>query len=228
MNVLEQTDSEANPVASPGDAYVEVFRCRCFQLIHTGYRRLVPKSLRAEEEPAITGELVKSIREAMNVTEAPEWMDHFTVRDNSPLNVAGRTGKSRRVVDVEFEFTDHRPRARYLLEAKWIGTQKRSLGDKKGYLGAEGIGCFLFDKYPVNIGHAGMLGYVHSDDEATWAKKIEKHLDTRSGELRIKKSHGQVWRRDKTQRGFHAYVSVHHCQAPVGQLKITHLLLSFC
>jgi len=228
MNVVRSSHSQLTPIESAPETYVEAFRCHCFELIHTGYGRLVPKSLRYEEEPAVTGELVKSIQEAMDISGGPEWMESFAVSENVPLNVEGRIGKRRPVVDIQFTLNNSRPRSRYELEAKWVGTEKLSLGNKRGYLGDEGIGCFLSGKYPVKIGHAGMLGYVHSDDEATWAKKIEKHLRAKSEELKIEEFNGRVWQRDNTQQGFHAYISVHDCQASVGRLKITHLLLRFC
>lgn len=188
----------------------------------------MPKSLQDEEEPAVTGKLIESIRCAMNVDDGPEWMNNFSIHDNAPVNVCGRTGKNRPIVDFQFEFVASGPRPLFRIEAKWLGTQKTSIGSKEGYLGSEGIGCFLSGKYPANIGHAGMLGYIHSEDETVWAAKIEEHFRRNSAELKVVKSNGQVWQRDKIQKGYHAFISVHACKASIGTLKITHLFLRFC
>ena len=109
-----------------------------------------------------------------------------------------------------------------------VGVEKMSLGARRGYLGNEGIGRFLSGYYPVEIGHAGMLAYVHSEDEATWATKIQNKLTEKAEQLRIQISNGQAWKRDESQEQFHAFISIHDCPLPVGRLHITHLLLQFC
>lgn len=207
---------------------IEAFRKHCFDLIGRGYAGLDRKWLQNKEEPDVTGCLVEAIEAIMNDPKAPMWMEQYSITDNPPLNVPGKLGKSRPVVDIKFEFSASHPRLRYLLEAKWIGTRKPSLGSKKGYLGEEGISCFLSGRYPVDIGHAGMLGYVYSDNESIWAEKIRKKMATKLKPLHIRKSDNQVWKRDKTQESFHAFISIHDCPPPVGELHITHLLLRFC
>lgn len=224
---MHRNRSKPIQISDPQKTYKDTFRCRCFELIHASYNTLTPKSLRNEEEPAVTGELVKSIREVMDDSKAPDWMSFYTVNENVPLNVPGKRGKSRPLVDIDFESTNSRHRTHFRLESKWVGAQKKSLGDKEGYLGKEGIGCFLSGKYPTTIGHAGMLAYVHSDNVDTWAKKIEKHLIEKADELKVMRTEGKVWARDEAQEGFCAFITNHDCQGNVGQLRVTHLLLDF-
>ena len=91
-----------------------------------------------------------------------------------------------------------------------------------------GLECFLSGKYPVDNQQAGMLAYVHSDDEAIWAKKIQASLEEKRKGLKIKNDHNPVWKKDKAQEPFHAYISK-HCvpQGAETPLRITHLLLCF-
>jgi len=225
---LARTQRKQRTVNSPPSIHREAFRRRCFQLIHTGYNRLNPASLHDSEEPAVTGELVRFIEKAMDSPGTPEWYSQFVVRDNPVLNVPGKQGKNRPLADMEFMHTGYCPRFRYLIEAKWVGDSKTSLGAAEGYLGAEGIGCFLSQKYPTDNQQAGMLAYVHSDDEATWVKKIQATIEKKKRDLKIKKSNNSVWVKDKTQEPFHAYISKHSVPANAKiPLCITHILLCF-
>jgi hypothetical protein len=225
---LTETHGKKSTAHSPSTIYRETFRCRCFQLIHTGYSRLEPAALHDAEEPAVTGELVCAIQGAMDCADALEWYSQFAVHDNPPLNVSGKQGKNRPQADMEFEHTSSRPRFRYRIEAKWVGEHKTSLGSAKGYLGDEGIGCFLSGKYPADNQQAGMLAYVHSDDEVTWAEKIQAGIEAKKRPLRIKDHHNKVWEKDKIQEPFHAYISEHCVPADTETpLRITHLLLCF-
>lgn len=225
---MRQIHSNLEPVDDISKARIETFRCGCFKLIHEGYKRFAcPEKLRNFEETDITGHLIAHIQKFLFTPHAPEWTEQFAIKENSPLNVPDRSGKTRPLVDMEFEFTA-RLRMHYRVEAKWIGAEKRSLGSRMGYLGEEGIGRFLSNYYPVKIGHAGMLAYVHSDDEATWAKKIRDKLRRNATHLKIRISGGRVWEKDEAQKRFCAFISIHDCPLPVGQLHITHLLLRFC
>lgn len=217
------------PVSSPHVVYCEVFRCRCINLISRGYRRIKNKSLHEKEEPDVTGCLVVSIKEELDAPQSPEWMACFFIADNPPLNVPGKIGKARPQADFEFEISGRRPRTRFRFEAKWVGADKTSLGAKRGYLGLEGIGCFLSGYYPVesNFRHAGMLAYVYSKDETFWAEKIENHMISSSKSLYIRESNRRVWERDDNHDLFYIFISIHDCPKPVGLLHITHILLNF-
>src|SRR3979411_632392 len=51
---------------------------------------------------------------------------------------------------------------------------KKEILIRSRYLGAKGLGCFLSGSYAGTEQRGGMLGYVQSDDEQTWAAKIDK------------------------------------------------------
>jgi hypothetical protein len=225
---LQRKYPNLNLVKTPHRIHIEAFRCRCFYLIGQGYNVLNPLSLRDREEPDISGCLVASIEAFIQAPDAPEWVIHYSIKDDPPVNTQKKYGKSRPRADIAFEWVRRGKRPLFRLEAKWVGAKKTSLGAKKGYLGDEGIGCFLSGYYPVDIGYAGMLAYVHSEDEATWAVKIQEKLSEKAEQLRIQKFNGQPWKRDESQEQFHAFISIHSCPLPIGQLHITHLLLRFC
>jgi len=179
------------------------------------------------EEPDVTGFLSEAIDSVLQSPGAPDWADQYSIKDDPPVNVPEKQGKGRPRVDIVFEWVRRGNRPLFRIEAKWIGARKPSLGSKKGYLGDEGIGCFLQGHYPVEIGHAGMLGYVHSDTEAVWAEKIRLLLVKKAKQLNVRKSDGHVWKRDEAQGGSYAFIAIHDCPPPVGPLQITHLLLQF-
>jgi hypothetical protein len=145
-------------------------------MIAEGYARMDKASFAAEEEPAITGELVRQMRRFLESTEAvPGWVCHYSIHDDPPLSVEGRRGKARPRVDIEFERVAIGARPRLRFEAKRLRSDAGHTVQR--YLGTDGLGCFLSGKYPLTHGEAGMLGYVQSEDEGTWAGKIEAALN---------------------------------------------------
>ena len=220
--------SNANRYLDISKIYRETFRQHCLCLIGKGYATLDCQLLKSREEPDVTGCLVNAIEMVMQAKEAPKWASRYSIKDDPPISISGKYGKDRPRADLAFEWVRRGKRPLLRFEAKWIGNKKRSLGSKKGYLGDEGIGSFLSGYYPAEIGYAGMLAYVHSEDSDVWGKKIENKLSAMAEQLKIRKVNGQVWEHDRSQEQFHSFVSIHDCSAPVGELHITHFLLQFC
>ncbi|MFH1137762.1 MAG: hypothetical protein V1816_16970 [Pseudomonadota bacterium] len=203
--------------------YVAQLRIHAHELIAGGYRLLDAPSFATQEETAITGELVRCMKEFMESNEASGWAVHYDIAEDPPLNVAGRLGKSRPRVDIEFLRTGAPgARPRLLFEAKRL---QQSSGHTVGvYLGRDGLGCFLSGKYPITHGEAGMLGYIQSGSESEWSNKIEKALS----------DHGE--RYGVTPPAFqprqlcslkHTYLSRHHGRQGSGYITIHHVLLLF-
>lgn len=215
-------------VSSPHLIYKDIFRRRCLDLIGQGYKHLDCKSLHDKEEPDVTGCLVKAIQKIMDDPIGADWMDYYFLKDNPPLNVPGKLGKSRPLADIEFELANNRPRIHFRIEAKWIGKNKSSIGSRNGYLGEEGIFRFLNGYYPTDIGYAGMLAYVFSDNEIIWSQKIKKQMSLKKKSLYLKMLNDRVWERDKEQNEFQIYFSQHDCPKPVGYLNISHMFIQFC
>lgn len=163
-------DPPQTPVAGSSENAQEfrrVFVTRVHQLLELGYRRLAAAALVDEEEPAITGELVKAMRAVLDDPASEGWVDRFSVHDDPPVNDSKRRGKRRRRVDIRVESAQRRPRSQFAIEAKRLST-KCPLGD---YLGSQGLGCFLSGSYAADEEDAGMLGYVQSDTTQAWASK---------------------------------------------------------
>ena len=103
-----------------------------------------------------------------------DWMRFYRVYDDPPINESitapRRKGKRRRRVDIKLDSSEVSPYTRFCFEAKRLGKGN----PVSRYLGTKGLGCFLSGSYAGAEQRGGMLGYVQSDDEQTWAAKIDK------------------------------------------------------
>jgi len=153
--------------------YQDAFVKKCHALIALGYAKLDRTSLRTAEEPVITGELVKAIKNVLEEDDAPGWMAHFYLADDPPQNAPGRMGKSRRRVDIEFERGGSRGvRPRLHFEAKRL--YKSS--SVSAYLGDEGLSLFVTGEYAALQDAGGMIGYVQLGTPADWIERIRQAL----------------------------------------------------
>ena len=155
--------------------YEQLFIRRVHDLIKWGYDRLCASAYATEEETDITGDLAEAIE---SILEYPneDWMRFYRVYDDPPINESitapRRKGKRRRRVDIKLDSSEVSPYTRFCFEAKRLGKGN----PVSRYLGAKGLGCFLSGSYAGAEQRGGMLGYVQSDDEQTWAAKIDKEL----------------------------------------------------
>ena len=170
------------------EEYYKGFRNKVFKLIKMGYDLLGAVSFKDSEEPDITGELVKQIREVIQDRSSPAWAWNFAVHDDPPVNVLGRLGKRRPRLDIELELTGRGPHPRYPFEAKRLSGN--TFGTRK-YLGEGGLMDFLCGKYASKQSEAGMLGYVQSDTEEEWAIKIKRQFNRSISSMQI--CHGGNW-----------------------------------
>jgi hypothetical protein len=145
---------------------------RCHQLLAYGYAELESAILHAEQEPAITGELVRAMKSVQERADAPRWMIYLHIADDPPVNAPGRLGKRRRRVDIEFERPERGRRPRFQCEAKRL-YQNDSL---EKYLGKDGLGRFLAGDYSRDEDVAGMLGYVQARSVAAWVGDLRSAL----------------------------------------------------
>lgn len=147
---------------------------RCHQLLAYGYAELESATLHAEQEPAITGELVRAMKSVQERADAPRWMIYLHIADDPPVNAPGRFGKRRRRVDIEFERSERGRRPRFQCEAKRL-YRNDSL---EKYLGEDGLGRFLAGDYSRDEDVAGMLGYVQVRSVADWSGDLRSALNT--------------------------------------------------
>jgi hypothetical protein len=156
-------------IPEDGPIYELNFVRQCLRLIARGYGRLNSAAMNRTEEPAITGELVRTMKEIQDNDAAPGWMDHLFVSDDPPINSPGRLGKKRVRVDIEFERSSRSPRLRLQFEAKRL-YRNDSVSE---YLGDAGLGMFTSGQYAAQHNVAGMLGYVQTGSISNWADRID-------------------------------------------------------
>ena len=188
-----------------------------FFLVGAGYDRLVARrsSLAQAEEPAITGELHRSIEEYLDSDDAPGWADSYTCFDDPPEHSQPgssppKLGTHRPRIDIKFQRNAPRPRPRFRFEAKRLHRN----GSIAAYVGSEGLGAFLTRYYPCAEG-VGMLGYVQSGQNDEWAKALQKKLST------------CAWQPVALIQNLpHSYKTQHSLDGQA-RLTIHHLLLSF-
>jgi hypothetical protein len=147
---------------------------------------------------------------------------NYSIHDDPPLNVSDRQGTRRPRVDIEFERVNRGPRPRLRFEAKRLGIRHPT----GPYLGNDGLGCFTSGKYPLTHPEAGMLGYVQSGGETSWAANLESAL--RQTPARYSTTEEKAWEPFPiTSALLHTYRSRHHCQTMAEELQIFHTLLRF-
>ena len=198
-------------------------RTHAHELIAMGYQELQAEDFANSQEPEITGELVRAMREIQEQASAPDWVVYYTIHDDPPLNGPGKRGNKRPRVDIEFERVKRGIRPRLRFEAKRLG---RNYGVRQ-YLGKEGLGCFISGRYPLTHPEAGMLGYVQSHSEAAWAARIEATLSQAPAMYSV--ADNELWEQHHiTLRLLYTYRSKHHCPALGEDIHVFHTLLCFC
>jgi hypothetical protein len=178
----------------------------------------------AEQEPAVTGELVREMRAYLESgATAPNWASYYTIHDDPPRIVGGKLGIARPRVDIEFERVVSGPRPRLQFEAKRLDTPTGHT--VSGYLGKDGLGCFTSGRYPMTHHEAGMLGYVQSETEEIWADRIEHAL------LKEKAKYMAMDPPFSHQRVLsllrYTYLSHHRRNRGAGPFVVHHVLLRF-
>jgi len=207
--------------------YDRLFVIRVHSLLKLGYEVLRASDYAREEETAITGDLVEAIDKTLDGA-AEEWMRFFSVHDDAPVNDVKRRGRQRRKgkhrnrVDIRLDSGETSPRSRFRIECKRLG---RGTGVKR-YLGRNGLGCFLSGEYARDDHRAGMLGYVQSADEDTWASKIEKALLKWPRDYACREE--SRWRHEPVIDGLkHTYRSGHARAYGGPPIEVLHSLLRF-
>jgi hypothetical protein len=206
--------------------YEHLFIRRVHDLIKWGYDRLCTSAYATEEETVITGDLAEAIEGILDCSNE-DWMRFYSVYDDPPVNESitapRRRGKRRRRIDIKFDSSEVSPRTHFCFEAKRLGRGN----PVSRYLGAKGLGCFLSGSYAGAEQRGGMLGYVQSDDEQTWAAKIDKELvsSPKSFSLQTKRNHFRLYQ--ISAQLHHTYVSEHRRTRDGKRFQIYHSFLIF-
>jgi hypothetical protein len=220
--VIDRIGSEPLSDSANAPAFRTVFLNRVHELLCLGYQRLDPKTHVSDDETAITGDLVEAMDAVIDDSQSRDWVRLFHVKDDPPINIAGRRGKHRRRIDIEVVSGESRPRSHFSFEAKRLRTNT-SLGE---YLGVDGLGCFLAGHYASNEDDAGMLGYVQSRSAKDWADDLQTRL--RKSPKGYGVCRGHSWKLRPFIKGpRHTYYTRHKRPAIARNIEIYHTLLSF-
>jgi hypothetical protein len=216
--------SPGKPASSSANAqdYRAAFLAHVHELLLLGYARMDARSFADEQEPVITGELVKAMNEVVDDEGSADWVRYLHPSEEPPVNSGSRRGKGRKRIDIRVDSSERRPRQRFSFEAKRLGNGH----SVKKYLGPEGLGCFLDGHYAASDGEAGMLGYVQSGIPEEWADQIRRSVEVQGNPYLL--AHGGRWQPVRFP-GVTAsmYVSVHVRRNLNTQIEIYHTFLVF-
>ena len=205
--------------------YQLAFVKNCFVLLVRAYGVLDTRSLNAAEEPHITGELVRFARALLESDEAEPWMEHLEVLDDPPQTSAGRYGKKRPRIDIEFVRTGRGLRPRFHIEAKRLH-RSDSVSE---YFGSSGLQMFVQGEYAGNWPSAGMLGYVQSETCDVWLRRVASGFAARRIEICACEGLPDWLPAGWEGAGLDSVHTSHH-ERPLqdaGRIQIFHLLLEF-
>lgn len=215
------------PSIEQQELYRAAFVHNCLLLIVRARGTMDGLDLHTEEEPAITGLLVKHAKEVLERDDEEPGFEHLEILDDPPQNDDGsRRGKSRPRIDIEFVRTGRGQRPRFHLEAKRL-YRRGSAGE---YFGSSGLGMFLTGSYASEWPSAGMLGYVQSENCENWGLALAKKLAERKAHYAVCGDR-PVWQPVGWQtRQLPAVMESWHQRQPttLGRVAIYHLLLDFC
>ncbi len=212
-----------NPGQQQSDLYRPAFVHNCLAVLVRAHGDLSGSSLANQEEPSITGLIVKRAKEVIESEDAEPWMDHLVVLDDPPQNdQAERLGKKRPRIDIEFVEARRGPRPRFHVEAKRL-YRSDSLGK---YVGANGLGMFLSGTYASVWPSAGMLGYVQTQGCADWRGKLADRLTKDGADFHACKDE-EISSPGWSTVGLEEVIDSCHerISADLGRIKISHLLL---
>lgn len=203
--------------------YLYGFHRDALCLIVAGHKRLIENNndYSNEEEPNITGELVRCTNEYIDSFSSPEWTNKYVVNEESPENTKGRLGKRRKKVDIICTLAGRKPQQRIRFEAKRL---KGKIFPVDKYIGYEGLMEFVTGNYASEDSTCGMLGYVQSDDCEYWAKRIP---DALSKTKEVNMIEGGLWQKARVENVNHCYETWHNKITNNCKFLIYHLLLDF-
>lgn len=163
--------------------YQRSFLQHVHHLVGRGFEGISHLELSTRDETAITGLLTKSIEDFCDHRDSPAWTDRYFIQDERHLSDSDREGKRRLRVDIELVSSYSRPRPRFQIEAKRLKDPKtHSLNE---YLGVDGLGSFLSERYAKDQPWAGMLGYVQCATTIRWAELVGSAIMSRANELAL-------------------------------------------
>jgi hypothetical protein len=157
------------------DAYDYGFRRDAHQLLAWGYQDALQQIHCNLMEEEITGLIVEAIEQRLNDPTTPEKFDRYSVEEEKPISIEGRTGKNRRRLDLVVVSGHSRPRPKYIFEAKRLRKNGYPIGK---YVGEDGLQCFSKGVYASQYPEAAMVAYLQSDTASYWEKELKRTINS--------------------------------------------------
>jgi hypothetical protein len=168
------------------DAYDYGLRRDAHQLLAWGHQDAFPTIHCNLEEEEITGLIVAAIEKRLDDPATPEKFDRYSIDEEKPIAVENRTGKSRRRLDLVVVSGHHRPRPKYVFEAKRLRKKSNTIGK---YVGEDGLQCFVGGVYASQFPEAAMVGYIQSASVSYWETELARRLSgDKENKLQIKQA----------------------------------------
>lgn len=169
------------------NSYFYGLRRDAHQLLAWGHEQALPKIHCNLAEEEITGLIVEAMREKLKDSTIPErFFDRYSVGEEKPLAVEGRTGKHRRKLDIVVESNLPREvRPEYIFEAKRLRKNGYPVGN---YIGVDGLLCFVEGVYASQYPEAAMVGYIQNSVASYWISELKRRFDRdkdKKNDLRI-------------------------------------------
>jgi hypothetical protein len=215
------------PSSPQQDLYRPAFVHNCLLLLVRARNELAGVPLASEEEPVITGLLVKRARELTEMEDdADPLIEYLEILDDPPQNDDPvRLGKRRLRIDIEFVETRRGRRPRFHLEAKRL-YRSDSVNQ---YLGHSGLGMFLTGAYASEWPSAGMLGYVQTESCSVWRTAIAQRLAALKAQINSCEDRPTLQSTGWSTSGLQDVQESCHRRMPedLGRIAVYHLFLDF-
>ena len=170
--------------------YDSFFRRDAHQLLAWGYEDARTNINPTLEETEITGFIAEKIDKRFDDPDTPSRFDRYYLGEDKPITGEGRTGKSRRRLDLVIEWSGCKPRPKYVFEAKRLRKQGYPISK---YTGEDGLQPFVAGtSYAAQYPEAAMIGYIQSDNYEYWIRELTRKFTESNNGLSIIKELTQV------------------------------------
>lgn len=155
--------------------YEDYLRSEVHEIIALGFAAARKRITASLHEEVITQYIAESIQGIFNSSQAPDFVDNYNLKEESPINHTHHLGKNRKKTDlvIEHQHAGLRPRPWFIFESKRLKTPSNTVAK---YCGNSGIERFVDCRYASAYPEAGMLAYVQSDDIKTWETRLLSKL----------------------------------------------------
>ena len=155
------------------DDYNRAFVRRAHQLLFWGYKEARQQFNSDTNEEVISQYISMCIKNLLKYGDIDEEYWRFEVVNEALVSDTGRTGNSRKEIDILLYTNDPRTRPELIFEAKRL---KKGAFYVSDYVGAEGMQCFIQEQYAKHCPIAAMIGYMQSNDINHWQTQLDKEF----------------------------------------------------